>query len=271
MAPQRCLTVCGGVLSQLALRWRGVLRPLAARLIRHARAGVAPAVFSRLTESMPAMETTVLIADDHPLFREALRLVVAEALGADAQTIECASLDEAREQVAHSPNIDLALMDLNMPGMDGLAGLASLRARMPTLPIIVVSADERHATVDAALRAGVSGFIPKSFSRADMAAAVNAVLDGDIFFPATSDRNTGAPPAYDPGMTDMAARIATLTKQERCILEYLIRGKSNKFVAIELDIAESTVKAHVSSILRKLKVHSRTLAVIKAGPLLQLN
>lgn len=103
-----------------------------------------------------------------------------------------------------------------------------------------------------------------------MAAAVNAVLDGDIFFPATSDRNTDAPPAYDPGMTDMAARIATLTKQERCILEYLIRGKSNKFVAIELDIAESTVKAHVSSILRKLKVHSRTLAVIKAGPLLQL-
>ena len=129
---------------------------------------------------MPAMETTVLIADDHPLFREALRLVVAEALGAEAQTIECASLDEAREQVAHSPNIDLALMDLNMPGMDGLAGLASLRAHMPTLPIIVVSADERHATVDAALRAGVSGFIPKSFSRADMAAAVNAVLDGDM-------------------------------------------------------------------------------------------
>ena len=74
-----------------------------------------------------------------------------------------------------------------------------------------------------------------------------------------------------PEDADMAARIATLTKQERCILEYLIRGKSNKFVAIELDIAESTVKAHVSSILRKLKVHSRTLAVIKAGPLLQLN
>lgn len=213
------------------------------------------------------METTVLIADDHPLFREALRLVVAEALGPTAITLECASLHEAREQVDLHPGIELALMDLNMPGMDGLA---SLRARMPTLPIIVVSADERHATVDAALRAGVSGFIPKSFSRADMAAAVNAVLDGDIFFPATSDRNTDAPPAYDPGMTDMAARIATLTKQERCILEYLIRGKSNKFVAIELDIAESTVKAHVSSILRKLKVHSRTLAVIKAGPLLQL-
>ena len=254
-------------LTGVALCWLAVLKPCAVRLIRHARAGIAPAVSSRLTESMPAMETTVLIADDHPLFREALRLVVAEALGAEAQTIECASLDEAREQVAHSPNIDLALMDLNMPGRDGLAGLASLRAHMPTLPIIVVSADERHATVDAALRAGVSGFIPKSFSRADMAAAVNAVLDGDIFFPATSDRNTGAPPAYDPGMTDMA----TLTKQERCILEYLIRGKSNKFVAIELDIAESTVKAHVSSILRKLKVHSRTLAVIKAGPLLQLN
>lgn len=102
------------------------------------------------------METTVLIADDHPLFREALRLVVAEALGPTAITLECASLHEAREQVDLHPGIELALMDLNMPGMDGLAGLASLRARMPTLPIIVVSADERHATVDAALRAGVS-------------------------------------------------------------------------------------------------------------------
>ncbi|MFO1233852.1 MAG: hypothetical protein U1E47_01710 [Rivihabitans pingtungensis] len=90
------------------------------------------------------------------------------------------------------------------------------------LPIIVVSADERHATVDAALRrAGVSAY-PKSF-RADMAAAVNAVLDGDIFFH-TSDRNASTPPAYDLA-TDMAARIATLTKQERCILEYLINGK----------------------------------------------
>ena len=215
------------------------------------------------------METTVLIADDHPLFREALRLVVAEALGAEAQTIECASLDEAREQVAHSPNIDLALMDLNMPGMDGLAGLASLRAHAHPCPSSwcpPTSATPRWTP----LRAGVSGFIPKSFSRADMAAAVNAVLDGDIFFRHQRPQHWRAA-RLRPGHDRHGARIATLTKQERCILEYLIRGKSNKFVAIELDIAESTVKAHVSSILRKLKVHSRTLAVIKAGPLLQLN
>lgn len=211
---------------------------------------------------------TVLIADDHPLFREALRLVVAEALGADTPTFECASLDEARAAVLRYPGIELALMDLNMPGMDGLAGLAHLRVAMPTLPIVVVSADERRATVDAALRAGVSGFIPKSFARAEMAAAVNAVLEGEVFFPHTSDRDTGAPPLYDPDTGDMAARLTTLTKQERCILDYIVRGKSNKFAAIELDIAESTVKAHVSAILRKLKVHSRTLAVIKVGSLL---
>ena len=217
------------------------------------------------------MEPTALIADDHPLFRDALNLVVSDAMGADAVIAECASLEDALQLVRAHPSIELSLIDINMPGMDGLAGLARLREAAPTLPVIVVSADERRHTVDSALRAGASGFIPKSLARPDMVAAVHAVLDGDIFVPpGLANRDTGAPPSNEAEMSELARRLGTLTKQERCILDYIVRGKSNKLAAIELDIAESTVKAHVSSILRKLGVHSRTQVAIKAGQLFTL-
>ncbi|MFC3625089.1 response regulator [Vogesella amnigena] len=217
------------------------------------------------------MDATVLIADDHPLFREAMRLVVASALGDDCEIVECEGLEAALAAVRANPAIELAMLDLNMPGMDGLTGLARLRQQAPTLPFIVVSADERIHTVESVMSVGASGFIPKSFSRELMSEAVNAVLDGEIFLPPLlADRDTGAPASNPEQMQDLAGRLAQLTKQERTVLDYIVNGKSNKVVAIELNIAESTVKAHVSAILRKLKVSSRTQAVIKVGPLLRV-
>lgn len=216
------------------------------------------------------MDASVLIADDHPLFRDAMRLVVESTLGDSCRITACESLDEALAVVQQDPAIELALLDLNMPGMDGLTGLARLRKAAPTLPLMVVSADERVATVEAVLAVGVAGFMPKSFSRQQMADAVNAVLDGELYRPPQlADRDTGAPADSPAQLADLAERIGQLTKQERCVLDYIVGGKSNKVVAIELDIAESTVKAHVSAILRKLKVSSRTQAVIKVGPLLR--
>ena len=216
------------------------------------------------------MDTAVLIADDHPLFREAMRLVVQDALGEGCSIVECASLDAVLAAVAANPAIELAMLDLNMPGMDGLSGLARLQQAAPTLPLVVVSADERHGTVQAALAVGVAGFIPKSCSRERMGEALHAVLDGDIYTPQLlADRDTGAPGASARELQELAGRLALLTKQERCVLDYIVGGKSNKVVAIELGIAESTVKAHVSAILRKLKVSSRTQAVIKIGALLR--
>lgn len=205
------------------------------------------------------------------MFREAMRLVVAAALGEGGDIVECDSLDAALAAVRHNPAIELALLDINMPGMDGLGGLARLRQQAPTLPLIVVSADERISTVEAALAMGASGFIPKSFAREQMSLALNTVLAGGIYTPHTlAGRDTGAAGNSAAHLQDLAGRLAELTRQERCVLDFIVNGKSNKVVAIELNIAESTVKAHVSAILRKLKVSSRTQAVISVGALLRM-
>ncbi len=217
------------------------------------------------------MDMSVLIADDHPLFREALKDVVLEAFGRDIRLIECTSLEEVQAAIGDD-SLELALLDLNMPGMHGLNGIALLRQTAPVVPLVVVSADERNEVVSAALQLGVCGFIPKSTPRQQMADAVRRIAeDGEIYQPpqlAGHDTNSPTPLPLSSEQLAMRDRIASLTRQERCVLEAIVAGKPNKIVAHELNIAESTVKAHVSAILRKLEVSSRTQAVIKAGPLL---
>ena len=217
------------------------------------------------------MEMSILIADDHPLFREALKDVVLDAFGRSVQLIECTSLAEVQAAI-HDDTLELALLDLNMPGMNGLQGIALLRETAPVVPLVIVSADERSEVVAAALQLGVCGFIPKSTPRQQMADAVRRIAeDGEIYQPAQlagHDTNSLTPLPLSVEQQAMRSRIASLTKQERCVLDAIIAGKPNKIVAIELNIAESTVKAHVSAILRKLEVSSRTQAVIKAGPVL---
>ncbi|WP_231588788.1 MULTISPECIES: response regulator transcription factor [unclassified Aquitalea] len=214
---------------------------------------------------------SILIADDHPLFREALKDVVLDAFGRSVQLIECTSLAEVQAAI-HDDTLELALLDLNMPGMHGLQGIALLRESAPVVPLVIVSADERSEVVAAALQLGVCGFIPKSTPRQQMADAVRRIAeDGEIYQPAQlagHDTNSLTPLPLSVEQQAMRSRIASLTKQERCVLDAIIAGKPNKIVAIELNIAESTVKAHVSAILRKLEVSSRTQAVIKAGPVL---
>lgn len=217
------------------------------------------------------MEMSILIADDHPLFREALKDVVLDAFGRSVRLIECTSLAEVQAAI-HDDTLELALLDLNMPGMHGLQGIALLRQSAPVVPLVIVSADERSEVVAAALQLGVCGFIPKSTPRQQMADAVRRIAeDGEIYQPeqlAGHDTNSPTPLPLSVEQQAMRSRIASLTRQERCVLDAIIAGKPNKIVAIELNIAESTVKAHVSAILRKLEVNSRTQAVIKAGPLL---
>ncbi len=201
----------------------------------------------------------VLIADDHPLFRDALREVVAGALP-NTVILQAQDLEAARGALADDDPIGLILLDLNMPGMDGLAGLMALRDDSPATPIIVVSATEDSDTVDRVLLCGASGFISKSLPKDEMVRAIGAVMSGEIFRSAQVS-NAANPPTVTP---DLMSKVGSLTRKQRLVLSLIAKGKSNKIIAYELSVTDATVKAHVTAILRKLKVTSRTQAAILA-------
>lgn len=199
----------------------------------------------------------VLIADDHPLVRDGLRTVISVAFDA-AELFEAATLDETIAVIEREGDFDLVMLDVNMPGATGVSGLVALRQRFPALPVVIVSAATERGLVSAALAAGASGFIPKSLKRGAIVDALRLVLAGEIYVPedlTLDDR------AHDEER-DIQGRIGQLTPQQRVVLGLLVEGKLNKQIAYELDVSMTTVKAHVSAILTKLRVFSRTQAVI---------
>ncbi len=200
----------------------------------------------------------VLVADDHPLFREAVVLAVRHLEGTDSQIFEAGTVDEAGRLAAAIPDLDLLLLDLTMPGTHGLSGLVELRRRFPALPAVIVSATEEPRVIREAIAAGAMAYVPKSLDRASIAEALRHVLAGETWQP--EDREGTAPPT---GAT-VAERMKALTPQQHNILGLMVAGKPNKIIAHELAIAETTVKAHVTLILRKLGVFSRTQAVLAA-------
>ena len=204
-----------------------------------------------------------LIIDDHPLFREALQSAITLAFD-DVEAVEARSMDEALKALADNPAFDLALLDLNMPGTKGFEGLLELRAQYPRLPVVVVSGHEEARIITEALSYGVAGFIPKSAKKAELAAAISEVMNGSIHVPAGYD---GPQPAQDSSKADLMAKLASLTPQQLRVLQMLKQGLLNKQIAFELKVGETTIKAHVSEILRKLNVFSRTQAVIEVSKL----
>ncbi len=207
--------------------------------------------------------TTFLIVDDHPLFLEAIQIAV-RAVAPSAEIHEAGDIETAVEAIAsHRRGFDLALIDLGLPGTSGFDGVALLRRRFPSLPLLVISGRDDPATVREVMAHGVSGFVSKASSKAEMAKAIAAVLAGEIHLPDRLAAVRAAPqPVRD---TDAANRLASLTPQQSRVLGMLRQGKLNKQIAHELDVGETTVKAHVSEILRKLGVFSRTQAVIEAA------
>ena len=202
-----------------------------------------------------------VIADDHPLFRGALRQAVADAFG--AVTIEEAgSLDEVTHAVTRHEEVDIVLLDLAMPGVRGFSGLMFLRAQYPHIPVIMISGSEEPAVIRRSIDLGASGFIPKSMEIGAIGAAVAHVLEGGVWLPDHIDLEGGE---EDDSQRDLAKRLSTLTPQQVRVLMMLSEGLLNKQIAYELGVSEATVKAHVSAILQKLNVDSRTQAVIAAA------
>jgi DNA-binding NarL/FixJ family response regulator len=204
----------------------------------------------------------VLLADDHEMVRLAMKHALA-ALAERVEWLEAATADEVTQQAAREP--DLALLDFNMPGTDGLPWLARLRTHYPSLPLVVVSAQESPELVRALVELGVAGFIPKSDSAAVVLQAVRLVLAGGTYAPVRflSARPVPGQPQQRDG-AESAGALDGLTPRQQDVLALLARGLPNKSIAREMGLSEGTVKVHLLAIFRALDVRNRTEAVVAA-------
>ncbi len=202
----------------------------------------------------------IIIADDHPLFRDALKQILMRDMPG-AELVEAGDLEEVTAAMEKAGETDLILLDLKMPGVQGFSGLIYLRAQYPGVPVAVISASEEPAIIRRAISLGASGFIPKSASAEEMQRAVRAVLEGELAVPADVSMDVD----NDDAARDIARLLSTLTPQQMRVLMMLREGLLNKQIAWKLGVSEATIKAHVSAILQKLKVESRTQAVIAAS------
>jgi len=202
----------------------------------------------------------LLIADDHPLFRGALREAVA-GMVERAEIAEAGTFEEMSKLLDQGGEVDLILLDLAMPGVRGFSGLMFLRAQHPSVPVLVVSANDDPSVIRRCMDFGASGFMPKTLGINEMREAIKKVLGGGVWTPPDVDLTGGA----DAESAALMARLSSLTPQQVRVLMMLSEGMLNKQIAYELSVSEATVKAHVSAILQKLGVDSRTQAVIAAA------
>lgn len=202
------------------------------------------------------MPTRILIADDHPLFRAAMCHALSS--GSGAELVEASSFPETMNMLAQDTTIDVVFLDLGMPGSEGLNGLSEVRAEYPDVLVVIVTAQDSPGIVQRALALGASGFIPKSASVDCIVDAVNTVLEGETWLPAHIDLSADGNDSLD----DFGARLSQLTPHQLKVLRMVADGLLNKQIAYELAISESTVKQHVSAVLKKLGVINRTKAGI---------
>lgn len=210
----------------------------------------------------------ILVSDDHPLFREAIQSVILSAYP-DADIYETENLDEAVILTQLHDDLDLILLDLNMPGMNGLNGLIAMRNEFPTIPVVIVSAEDDKQIVLQAITCGAIGFISKSSPRQQMTEALEQIFKGNIYLPPDIIRQNQYLSKRNNNKTNNpqipSELLMSLTRRQLLVLERMVTGESNKQIAYELNIAETTVKAHVSAILSKLGVHNRVQAILAAS------
>jgi DNA-binding NarL/FixJ family response regulator len=210
----------------------------------------------------------ILLVDDHVLIREALRGVLRE-LRPDAEIVEAVDARTTAQRVAEHLDIELILLDLNLPDSSGFDLLSQLRERHPAISVVVLSASEDRALVEKVLELGALGFIPKSAQRAVMLSALNLIFAGGIYIPPEILPRSGwqdaSPPAVPKASSALSAAGLGLTQRQMDVLALMMQGKSNKAICRTLDLAEATVKNHVTAILRALNASNRTEAVLAAG------
>lgn len=207
----------------------------------------------------------VLIVDDHPLVREGL-VSVLETLDPPAQVIEAEDVAAAHTALAAHRKVDLILLDLVVPGAEGLSLVNAVRAARPDVPVVIVSANDHRDLVLGAIDAGAMGFISKRSSTAVLVSAIRLVLAGGVYVPphvlsAVSDPFSGPASARRPGDAPLTPADLGLTDRQADVLTLLVQGMSNKTICKDLDLAEGTVKTHITAILRALKVANRTQAL----------
>ncbi len=208
----------------------------------------------------------VLIVDDHPMFRDALKTAIKQSFP-DSESVEVPCIDDALNEIETRDDIDLALLDLHLPGVQGFDGLIRLRSNYPRLPVLIVSGLEKETIIGEAMTFGAAGFVPKSAGCKVLADAITTVLDGGLYTPDAA--NNGSGDGVDPEIALLLERVSSLTPQQMRVLFMVREGLLNKQIAYELNVGATTIKKHVSEILRKLKVHSRTQAVIELSKLNQ--
>ncbi len=204
---------------------------------------------------------TALIVDDHPLFCDALSMTLRAVAGL-ARVDTADRLEAALARLDAGPRPDVIVLDLNLPDVVGVDGLIRLRQAAEGVPVVVVSSMADDRVIGACLAAGAAGFVPKHSRREVFRAAFEAVAEGRVWLP---EGYQPGPAASVSRQEEAIHRLAALTRQQAKILQLICEGKLNKQIAWELSIAETTVKAHVTAIMRKLGVHSRTQAVLLAG------
>lgn len=210
----------------------------------------------------------VLIADDDQFFRMALKSILLTRLNV-SEVIETGSFDEALEQLSERTDVFLALIDLQMPGVENAMSLRVVRESFPKLRTAVVSSSQQRHDIIAALNAGVHGYVPKGLGPTELTSALRLILNGTMFVP----RSLADLSAEDGDKVSISAAayprdVSSLTPRQRQVLELLISGKSNKEIARGLKLGEGTVKIHMAALFRSLGVPNRAAAAVVGARLL---
>jgi DNA-binding NarL/FixJ family response regulator len=206
----------------------------------------------------------ILIIDDHPIFRHAMVTILGKKFP-DSQTIETNSLSEALEVLEADSAFDLVMLDLNMPETCGLNGLLEIRNQHPNLPVVIISAETEKHNILQTISYGAVGFISKSSKIEEIATSVESIFEGNVCLPSEILRTSSTRNRVKKEDAISLDQIRSLTRKELAVLKYLTQGLANKVIAYELNISETTVKSHVSSILKKLGASNRVKVVASAA------